>query len=144
MTLPKGAATRSPSRPRWQRSSSIEAVTYLKRRADAAYADAELSVTMIAQEIGVSRPHLSRLFRATAGLGFREYLSQLRVEKAVQRLRLEPFVTIKQIAIECGFSGTGAMDRVFRERVGASPSALRLAAIREGCLAGGGRASKQA
>lgn len=108
---------------------------YVKMRVHTTYGDRHLSLNTIASEVKVSRAHLSRTFARLHGRGFREYLCRMRVRHAICRLRSQPFTSIKEVALDCGFTDTTAMDRAFRRTIGVLPSAVRgVAATRRSLL----------
>lgn len=84
----------------------------------------QLAINRIADELGISAGHLSRVFRRTAGQTFERYLMMQRVE-ASKRMLLEPLATVSDVAEQCGFSDAAYFARVFRKITGCSPSEYR-------------------
>jgi len=74
--------------------------------------------------LGYSYEHLSREFRKVYGFPPADYLNRYRVESARNMLR-ESTLGITQIAERLGFSSAAYFCRVFRDRVGVSPSEYR-------------------
>ncbi len=82
-----------------------------------------LTISTIAQQIGVSARSLQHAFRAHRSAGPLETLARIRLENA--RLRLldaEPSDTVSGIALDCGFSHLGRFSIVYRESYGETPS----------------------
>ena len=77
----------------------------------------------IAAGIGVRPAMLSRLVRARAGTGIREYLNALRLDYAVKLLRDE--LSVEEISRRCGFAYPAYFIRLFRARYGLTPGEFR-------------------
>ena len=78
----------------------------------------------LARRVSLSPEYFSRLFRRVTGSSFHDYLTDLRLSHA-RRLLLEGELTITEIARRVGFEDPYYFSRVFRERVGCSPSEYR-------------------
>lgn len=81
--------------------------------------------------------HFHRIFRALMGETLNQFIQRLRVEKAARQLRDHPRKSVTAIALDCGFSGSAAFARVFKEAFGVSASAWR-----EGRRCGRGKIGK--
>ncbi len=84
----------------------------------------KVSVADIADEIGLSRSHFTRVFTATTGIAPRAFLEQIRVERAVDLLYTTS-APIKQIAVECGFADPGYFAKAFARCTGETPRTFR-------------------
>jgi AraC family transcriptional regulator len=84
----------------------------------------ELSLQVLAKESGYSRVHFVRMFRAATGYTPHNYLLKLRVDR-VRELLANSRLSLTDIALECGFSSHSHLSRVFRQVLGATPSAYR-------------------
>ena len=85
----------------------------------------QISLDTLADEMGVSRFHLSHMFSNKLGIGFKEYLNNLRVEHAKGLLRSTD-ISISEIYSAAGFENQRTFNRVFRDTTGASPRDYRL------------------
>jgi YesN/AraC family two-component response regulator len=86
--------------------------------------DGPVSLTALARETGMSRFAFSRAFRSVMGRSFRDYLAHYRVAQA--RALLEHGVhSVSEVAHIVGFGDLPRFDRVFKRRVGVSPSRYR-------------------
>ena len=97
------------------------------RRACAFIADhfsTPLSVEEIAEEIGLSRSRLYRLFMEHLGLSPADYVTQFRMERS-QSLLQSTSLPIKAVAFSVGYSDPLYFSRRFREAVGMSPLEYR-------------------
>lgn len=81
----------------------------------------EIKQSSLAQLLGVSTSHLSRVFRRVTGDTFERHVVQLRVERA-RRLLLDPAHNVSSVALQCGFKDASYFARVFRKTVGCSPA----------------------
>ncbi len=84
-----------------------------------------ISLDQLAEVMNVSRFHLSHIFSGKLGIGFKEYLNNLRVECAKNLLRSTD-TAISDVCTEAGFENQRTFNRVFREMTGASPRDYRL------------------
>ena len=85
----------------------------------------KLSLTRMAQEVGLSPQHFARLFKATYGTPPHEHVQTLRIDAAVEALRRNHDVPIAQVALACGFASQSHMTELMRRRLGFTPSTLR-------------------
>jgi AraC-like DNA-binding protein len=83
-----------------------------------------LSLRQISSIAIMSPFHFSKLFRKDAGLGFTEFISRTRIEKAKNFL-LNPNLRISEIGFETGFQSLTHFNRVFRKIAGQSPTEYR-------------------
>ncbi|MEW6366391.1 MAG: AraC family transcriptional regulator [Acidobacteriota bacterium] len=90
-----------------------------------AHLDKRLSLQSLASVANFSVFHFHRIFRAIVGETLNQFVQRVRVEKAASRLIHNPRISITQIALGCGFSGSAAFARAFREAFGMSPSQWR-------------------
>jgi AraC-like DNA-binding protein len=86
--------------------------------------DPALGVTQIADHLGVNRAVLSRRFRAETGITVIDYLTGMRIQAAISLLQ-ESGKTVAEIGRHCGYFDPSYFCRVFRKRIGTSPTAFR-------------------
>ncbi len=84
----------------------------------------ELSLEKVARECGFSKYYFSRIFKKYTGKTFKTYLIDLRINKA-KDLLLNSELPISQICYEIGFNDLSHFNRVFKKKVGCSPSEFR-------------------
>ncbi|WP_153109839.1 helix-turn-helix domain-containing protein [Propionivibrio limicola] len=84
----------------------------------------ELSVTVMAEEVGLSPHHFARCFTASFGTPPHRYILQRRIEAARKQLTLSSR-TLADIALDLGFYSHTHFSRVFRQHTGVNPSSLR-------------------
>jgi AraC-like DNA-binding protein len=83
-------------------------------------ADPELSVAMLAKQLGFHPNHLNKVFREIEQIPIGEYIITRRIQRACQMLSAGQ--RGKDVANHCGFASQNYFCRLFRQRVGVSPS----------------------
>jgi AraC-like DNA-binding protein len=78
----------------------------------------------VAREVGLSRPHFYKLFRAQMGVTPNIYLNTLRMERAILRLA-ESEAAVSEIGLDLGFSSQASFSRFFIANGVVPPSAYR-------------------
>ncbi|MGI6677720.1 MAG: response regulator transcription factor [Dehalobacterium sp.] len=86
--------------------------------------DKDITLENVAQRIHISPFYLSRLFKEKAGINFKDYLIEVRLEKA-KFLLLTTNDTIDFIAREIGYSGGNYFSRLFTKQFNIKPSEYR-------------------
>ena len=82
------------------------------------------SLKALADRHVISREHLTRIFQQRLGQPPGAWLNQQRVSKALQLLR-QTDISIKDVAVQAGFSSTHTLARQVREATGKSPLQAR-------------------
>lgn len=85
------------------------------------YTDINLSVSSIADELGVNVRYLSSLYKKQSEDGLQNYISKVRIEKAVELLKTTD-ENILTIAESVGYSNIRTFSRVFKKFTGTTPS----------------------
>jgi len=80
----------------------------------------------LAAQVGLSERSLQRRLHAATGLNLRDYLAELRLERAETLLRGSALALV-HVAADCGFGSTAAFTRAFAARYGRPPGAYRRA-----------------
>ncbi|TMV48287.1 helix-turn-helix transcriptional regulator [Paenibacillus mesophilus] len=83
-----------------------------------------LNMQGIAAELGIKPSELTRRFRLAYGVAPVEYATRLRLDE-VKRLLRETNETLDAIACRCGYESGTYLSRVFRSKLGVTPSAFR-------------------
>lgn len=84
----------------------------------------ELNLQGVAADLGIKPSELTRRFRLAYGLAPVEYATRLRLAE-VKRLLRETNETLEAIAARCGYESGTYLSRVFRSKLGVTPSAFR-------------------
>ncbi len=83
-----------------------------------------LSATELADELGVSREHLSRVFRRQTSQTLYRYIQRQKMLLACHLLK-ETSLTHKEIAARLGYAAAAHFTRTFRSVMGSTPSRFR-------------------
>ncbi len=97
-----------------------EAVRYIREN----YARM-LSVGEVCTEVGISRQHLVRLFRAEMGMTPIQFINNVKILHAKDLIRRNGQLSFKEIAYELGFSDEHYFSRLFLHMSGETPSQFR-------------------
>ncbi len=89
-----------------------------------AHLDQNLQLKDLAQRLGMSQFHFSRLFKQSLGLSPYQYLIQQRIARA-QSLLQQSDRAIIEIALDCGFGSHSHFSKQFRQITGVSPKIYR-------------------
>jgi len=93
-------------------------------------ADVNLTQGSLAETLGISKAHLSRIFQNLTGKGFAEYLRTARIEYACKLLR-ESKLTVEEIVAGCGLRDVPSFYKNFQAYTGITPSEYRRAIIQD-------------
>ena len=80
----------------------------------------DLTVDEIAEQVGVSRGHLCRVFNNVLGVSPRIYLVERRMELA--KTLLAAGLSVSEVAAECDYADPSSFSRSFKTYVGVSPT----------------------
>ncbi|WP_191014922.1 AraC family transcriptional regulator [Treponema zioleckii] len=84
----------------------------------------EITLKEASSIAGMSETYFSKKFREVTGFGFKEYLTNIRMQHAINMLTSGD-LTITEIAIECGFPDANYFGDTFKKRTGMSPRDFR-------------------
>lgn len=86
-----------------------------------------LTLDAIADDLNLSKSHLSRLINAELGMSFPDYLNSLRVEEAKLYLTNPEFAnyTLLAIGLEAGFNSKTTFNTAFKKVTSQTPSEFR-------------------
>lgn len=106
-------------------SRNMEKLAPLLHWMEQEYGNPDIGLEQLAQEIGMSGRHLSKLFQQTLGVSPYAYLTQMRIHKAKEHLAGEPGVTVAAIAGKTGFRDASHFVATFRKHTGMTPQQFR-------------------
>ncbi|MEE8738921.1 MAG: AraC family transcriptional regulator [Bifidobacterium sp.] len=89
-----------------------------------------MTASELAEHFGYSREYFSRLFKRCNGIGFKEYLTALRLQDAYHQLMFEEETSLVDIARSSGFPSVRSMSAAFERRYGEPPLRYRSARLR--------------
>lgn len=84
----------------------------------------DLTVSELAQTVGMSQYYFSKLFKMSTGTTPHQYVMRQRVERAQEHLR-ESRTALAEVATQVGFETQSHFTSVFRRLVGATPKHYR-------------------
>jgi AraC-like DNA-binding protein len=90
------------------------------------HCDSGLTMAMVANQFSMNYSQFSREFKEHSGQGFHDFLLHLRIERSMDLLRESP-LKIFEVAQKAGYRNTKHFLKVFKERVGISPTDYRRA-----------------
>lgn len=70
--------------------------------------------------------HFHRVFRAAIGETLAEFITRVRLERALRMLAHDPRSNLTRVALDCGFGSSSNFSRVFKSRYGVAPSRFDL------------------
>ena len=103
------------------------------------FSDPELSLSKVAQSMGISTRYLQRLLTASA-TSFTAHVTELRLKRAFMLLTAQCVAKdrICDIALQVGFSDISHFNRLFRSRFGDTPKGVRATPSTQRLADGGG------
>lgn len=81
----------------------------------------DLTLTYVADRMGVFKDELSDFIDYKYGISFQNYINMLRIRYAEQYIMQHDDVTQKDIALACGFSGASSFNSAFSKQNGVTP-----------------------
>lgn len=91
------------------------------------YSHQKISIANIASSLNLNRCYLSDLFKKKTGMSIQQYLLKARIENAKRHLLQGS--SIKEAALQSGFSDVSNFNKHFIKEVGATPTRFRKNAI---------------
>ena len=110
----------SPTLRSYHQMLCDSAVNYIKKH----YADQNLSLNQIADQIQITPSYLSSLFKKYKQQNISTYITNIRIEKACLLLKTTSN-SLKEISAMVGYSNQYYFSSCFKKLVGVNPSAYR-------------------
>ncbi len=88
------------------------------------HADEQIPLDALADRFGISRRHITRVFREGTGFSVGEFQSRMRLQMAHELLR-ETHLPVGEIAFRVGFESGAALTHAMRRADGLSPADIR-------------------
>jgi AraC-like DNA-binding protein len=79
-------------------------------------------IDALARRVGTSARTLSRLFAAETQLNFKSWCQRARIAAAIERLSMNPKLSVKQMAADLGYASLSAFSHAFRQVTGKTPT----------------------
>lgn len=93
----------------------------IKKYIDENFFDADLSLDLISKKYSYNPKYISTAFKKQMQISFKQYLNTIRIQKACE-LMTEGLTCIKDIAYMCGFKDQMYFSKVFKKKIGVTPS----------------------
>lgn len=90
-----------------------------------------LSLAEVAKQVHLSPTYFSYLFSQIRKQSFSNFLMETRLEKAKELLEKYPSISISEISKTIGYNDANYFSRVFKKKVGISPSSYRISMAKE-------------
>ena len=81
----------------------------------------DFTITMFAEEIGISVSMLNRKMKALIGITPNDFIKHLRIIKASELLNSKSF-NVSEVSYQCGFNDISYFGDCFKKQYGVSPS----------------------
>jgi AraC-like DNA-binding protein len=104
-------------------SGEEESFSLCLRYIDEHYSDASLDIGEICQTGFISKSTLQRAFLQRLGVSPKQYIIGLRMNKAL-KLLIENKLSVREIALKCGFEDEKYFSRAFKNKYGHPPSQI--------------------
>lgn len=83
--------------------------------------DPELSVEMLASEVGFSRVHIHRRLKELTNLSTRDFIRNIRLQQAASLLEQSNKLTVSEVAYAVGYTNLSHFSNTFKEKYGMTP-----------------------
>ncbi|HAA14428.1 MAG TPA: hypothetical protein DCE41_23200 [Cytophagales bacterium] len=93
------------------------------------YLDGKLSLTQVAEELGISANHLSQVINSQLGKNFFDFINGYRVALMKEKLQdpANQHLTLLGLAYACGFNSKSSFNHIFKKMTGLTPSQFKKA-----------------
>lgn len=85
----------------------------------------DINIDQISHELGISKPHLHKIFKEQMGSNIYETIKSIRLQKASNLLITNKHSTISKVASMCGYSSQTSFIRAFKQRFLQTPKIWR-------------------
>ncbi|RAV11873.1 helix-turn-helix domain-containing protein [Paenibacillus contaminans] len=107
-----------------EKKEGTDPIKHLLMKYVSEHYDKDISLEMVADELGVSIHYVSKYFKEKTGMNFLDYVAELRLRKA-KELLLSTKHKIQDIAEQVGYYQVNSFIRMFRKATGLSPGEYR-------------------
>jgi AraC-like DNA-binding protein len=80
------------------------------------------AIETLARAVGTSARTLSQLFASETQLSFKSLCQRARIAAAIERLSMQPNLSVKQLAADLGYASFPAFSHAFRQVTGKTPT----------------------
>ncbi|MFB9842798.1 ABC transporter permease [Mucilaginibacter ginsenosidivorans] len=92
------------------------------------YQDPDLSLSSLAEKLGLAPHELSRIINTTFKKSFTDFINEYRVADVIQKMRDPAYnhITLLGIAYDSGFNSRTTFHRIFKQMTGKSPAEYKI------------------
>ena len=101
-------------------SENMDIFLKIKRFVDENFPDCTLSLESLCEKFKYNKKYISKLFKTKMNLGFKDYLTMLRIQHACALMK-EEYVSVKTVAYKCGFNDQLYFSKVFKTKMQLTP-----------------------
>jgi AraC-like DNA-binding protein len=105
--------------------SSLLRTVRLHMNEQQAYLDNQLTLSRLAEAVGVSTHHLSEVLNQQEGKNFYQFVNEYRIEHICQLMKQDSSIKILDLAMTAGFSSKSTFNAVFKQFTNLTPSQYR-------------------
>ena len=120
---PEGQAQRGALDPEVRSQLLIHVQQYMNQHQS--YLDNQLTLTRLADAVGVSGHHLSEVLNQHDGKNFYRFVNEYRINHVCEKLKHDPSLKILDLAMSSGFSSKSTFNAVFKQITKHTPSQYR-------------------
>lgn len=88
---------------------------------DTHYREKDITLRSVADIFSYTEKYLSHFFKSKMGIGFNEYVNNLRLQYALNLVN-SGGLSVSEVALKCGFSDPLYFSKVFKKKTGKAPS----------------------
>ena len=103
--------------------SLLDGINDLKKSKD--FLKPEFNINVLAKKLNTNSTYLSYIINKESNQSFKQYITQLRIEYLIEKLKSDPKYrnyTIKSLGEEIGYRNASAFARAFKKHKGVTPS----------------------
>ncbi len=89
------------------------------------YRNSELTLAILAEQVGVGVHHLSETINQYGGKNFNRFINEYRVAEVCQQLENQSDRKLIDLALDAGFSSKSSFNAIFKKLTGKTPSVYR-------------------
>jgi len=105
--------------------SNVLSIVQAQVEQQALYRNSQLTLAMLAEEVGVSVHHLSETLNQYGGKNFNQFINEYRVAEICQQLDQKSERKLIDLALDAGFSSKSSFNAIFKKLTGQTPSLYR-------------------
>lgn len=96
-------------------------VNLIKKYLDDHFTDHNFSLEDMSRELAYNKKYISHVFKKHFGIGVIEYLNTVRIQNACTMME-QGFTSVNDIADRCGYSDAQYFSKIFKTKMGVTPS----------------------